>query len=75
MFLRPGRWTDTNTATTAPTMVLRQSHTRVEVMIQLVSQVSSPSTENACSHRAVVALTSDQMNRHRTGRPSCWSSA
>ena len=62
--------------TTAPPPRLRPAQpVRVKSMIQLVSQVCSPSVENACSQRAVVALMPDQMNRHRTGRPSSVSSA
>lgn len=44
-------------------------------MTQLVSQVRSPSVENACSHRQESAVIPDQRNRQRTGRPSSVSSA
>ncbi len=40
-------------------------------MIQLVSQVSPPSREKACSQRAASAETPDQTNRTRTSFPSC----
>jgi hypothetical protein len=43
-------------------------------MIQLVSQVLPSSTEKACSQRADVSVTSDQMERTRTGVPSWVSS-
>ncbi|MFG1754734.1 hypothetical protein [Streptosporangium sandarakinum] len=42
----------------------------MSTMVQLVSQVLSPSTENACSRRAESPVMSDRMKRARTGVPS-----
>lgn len=43
-------------------------------MIQLVIHVRSPSTENACSQWAVVAVMPDQRKRTRTRSPRTTSS-
>jgi hypothetical protein len=39
-------------------------------MIQLVSHVLPPLSENACSHRHEVGVISDHTKRTRTARPS-----
>ena len=45
------------------------SSARVKSMIQFVSHVSPPSSENACSHRGVGVVTPDHVKRTRIGRP------
>ena len=47
-----------------------KSRARVKSMIQFVSHVSPPSSENACSQRGVGVVTPDHVKRTRIGRPS-----
>src|SRR5688572_7284591 len=49
-------------------------HARVNVMIQFVSHVVPPSSENACSQRDEPSLLCVQRKRHRTVLPSTVSS-
>jgi len=54
---------------------LSSQETRVNSMIQLVSQVRPPSAERACSQRQESGVSCDQMNRAKTARPwwNSWS--
>ena len=47
----------------------------VNDIVQLVSHVSPPSADRACSHRGLEEAVSSHRNRSRTGRPSSTSSA